>query len=198
MKIHFNIIFQFTLGLLKCSLSLRSLHQNPVRISPVSHKCHTPSLSHSSWFGHRSNTWWRLEIKTFPTMQSSTRPLYLVPVATKRLSQHPFLQHSQPTFLPQYERPSSPPTKKKPWEYLKILLTLSRLTTHIGGRTASLISKHCILYIYSTNIGTEYFKHGIYSLFFLSSKCSLFHNSDVFGSCIIHILYRGCAKIKKK
>jgi len=55
-----------------------------------------------------------------------------------------------------------------------------------------------ILYIYSTNIGTEYFKHGIYSLFFsLSSKCSLFHNSNVFGFCIIQILYTGCAKIKK-
>jgi hypothetical protein len=34
------------------------------------------------------------------------------------------------------------------------------------GRTAPLTSKHCILYIYSTNIGTEYFKHGIYSSFF--------------------------------
>jgi len=32
---------------------------------------------------------------------------------------------------------------------------------------------------------------------FSSSKCSLFHKSNVFGSCIIHILYTGCAKIKK-
>ena len=32
---------------------------------------------------------------------------------------------------------------------------------------------------------------------FFSSKCSLFHNSNIFGSCIIHILYTGCAKIKK-
>ena len=30
-----------------------------------------------------------------------------------------------------------------------------------SGRTALLTSKCCILYIYSTNIGTEYFKHGI-------------------------------------
>ena len=67
------------------------------------------------------------------------------------------------------------------------------------GRTAPLTSKRCILYIYSTNIGTEYFKHGIYTPFFLSlsSKFSLFHNSNVFGSCIIHILYTGCAKLKK-
>ena len=35
-----------------------------------------------------------------------------------------------------------------------------------SGRTAPLTSKSSILYIYSTNIGTEYFKHGIYSLFF--------------------------------
>ena len=34
-----------------------------------------------------------------------------------------------------------------------------------SGRTAPLTSKRCILYIYSTNIGTEYFKHGIYSPF---------------------------------
>ena len=34
------------------------------------------------------------------------------------------------------------------------------------GRTPPLTSKRCILYIYSTNIGTEYYKHGIYYLFF--------------------------------
>ena len=37
---------------------------------------------------------------------------------------------------------------------------------HHIGRTAPLTSKLCNLYIYSTNIGTEYFKHGIYSPFF--------------------------------
>ena len=70
-------------------------------------------------------------------------------------------------------------------------------TTPIRGRTAPLTSKRCILYIYSTNIGTEYFKHGIYYPFLSSSKCTLFHNSNVFGSCVIHILHTGCAKIKK-
>ena len=34
--------------------------------------------------------------------------------------------------------------------------------------------------------------------FFFSSKCSLFHNAKLFGSCIIHILSTGCAEIKKK
>ena len=34
------------------------------------------------------------------------------------------------------------------------------------GCTTPLTSKRCISYIYSTNTGTEYFKHGIYCLFF--------------------------------
>ena len=33
-----------------------------------------------------------------------------------------------------------------------------------SGRTAPLTSKRCILYIYSTNRGTESFKHDIYIL----------------------------------
>ena len=34
------------------------------------------------------------------------------------------------------------------------------------GRAAPLTSKRCILYIYSINKNTKYFKHGIYSPFF--------------------------------
>ena len=49
-----------------------------------------------------------------------------------------------------------------------ILWTVNPLTPKdpYRGRTAPLTSKRCILYIYSTNRGTEYFKHGIYSPFF--------------------------------
>ena len=37
----------------------------------------------------------------------------------------------------------------------------------------------------------------VYTLrFFPPSKCSVFHNSNVFGSCIIHNSYTGCAKIR--
>ena len=41
------------------------------------------------------------------------------------------------------------------------VITLNRLTPKdpYMGRTAPLTSKRCILYIYSTNTGTEYFKH---------------------------------------
>jgi hypothetical protein len=37
-------------------------------------------------------------------------------------------------------------------------------------RTAPLTFKRCILYIYSTNIGTEYFKHALYSPFLFLFK----------------------------
>ena len=45
---------------------------------------------------------------------------------------------------------------------------INRLTlnNHYSGRTAPLTSKGFILYIYSTNTGAEYFKHGIYSPLF--------------------------------
>ena len=50
----------------------------------------------------------------------------------------------------------------------KIISVLNPLTPNdpYSGRTAPLTSKRCILYIYSTNIGTEYFKHDLYSPFF--------------------------------
>jgi len=38
----------------------------------------------------------------------------------------------------------------------------------------------------------------VYTLrFFFTSKFSLFHNSNIFGSCFIHILYTGVLKLKK-
>jgi hypothetical protein len=64
------------------------------------------------------------------------------------------------------------------------------------SRTAPLTSKRCILYIYSTNIGTEYFKHALYSPFFFSSKCSLFHNANLFGSLLFTFYIRYVLKLK--
>jgi len=78
-----------------------------------------------------------------------------------------------------------------------VIINLLTPNDDYSGRTAPLTSKCRILYIYSTSIGTEYFKQDIYSPFFSSSKCSFFHKSNVFRSCIIHILFTGCAKIKK-
>jgi len=48
------------------------------------------------------------------------------------------------------------------------IFIINPLTTNdlYSGRTTPLTSKRFILYIYSTNTGTEYFKHGIYCPFF--------------------------------
>ena len=58
------------------------------------------------------------------------------------------------------------------------LPTINLLTPNddYSGCTALLTSKCCILYIYSTNTGTEYFKHGIYSPFFPLQNAVCFIN----------------------
>jgi hypothetical protein len=53
-------------------------------------------------------------------------------------------------------------------------------------------------FIYSADILTEYFKNSAYSPFFPLQNVVYFYNATFFGSCIIHILYTECAKIKKK
>jgi hypothetical protein len=57
-------------------------------------------------------------------------------------------------------------------------------------RTANLQTLH---FKYSTNIRTEYFKHVAICSVFLQN--AVFHNAALFGSCIVHILNTGCAKI---
>jgi len=53
------------------------------------------------------------------------------------------------------------------------LINLLTPNDDYNGRAAPLTSKCCTSYIYSTNIGTEYFKHDIYSPVFplLNAVC---------------------------
>ena len=37
----------------------------------------------------------------------------------------------------------------------------------------------------------------LYTLRFFLFKMQFFHNANLFGSCVIHILFTGCAKIKE-
>ena len=53
------------------------------------------------------------------------------------------------------------------------------------GRNAPLTSKRCILYIYSTNIGTEYFKHALYSLSFSLQNAVCF----IMLTCLVPALF---------
>jgi hypothetical protein len=70
---------------------------------------------------------------------------------------------------------------------------MNRASYNEDGRTATLQMLHFI-YIFSTNISTEYFKHAAHSPSSLQNSV-YFIMLSFFGSCIIHILHTGCAKI---
>ena len=79
-----------------------------------------------------------------------------------------------------------------------ILANINRLTPNdpCMGRTAPLTSKRCILYIYSTNIGTVYFKHALYSPFFSLQNAVCF----IMLTCLVPVFtfyIQGVLKLKK-
>ena len=76
-------------------------------------------------------------------------------------------------------------------------LNLLMPNVNYSGCNALRTSKCCILYIYSANICTENFKHGIYSPFFPLQNAVCFINLTYLVPVLIHILYTGCAKLKK-
>ena len=65
------------------------------------------------------------------------------------------------------------------------------------GRTASLTSKRCILYIYSTNVGTECFKHALCSTFLSLQNAFCF----IMLTCLVPVLFtfyiQSVLKLKK-
>jgi len=87
------------------------------------------------------------------------------------------------------------------------MTNFSRLTKHLfnllapnndySGRTAPLTSKCCILYIYSTNICSEYFKHGIHSPFFPLQNAVCFIILTDLVPVLFTIYIQGVLKFKK-
>jgi len=69
---------------------------------------------------------------------------------------------------------------------------------HYIGHTASLTSKRCILYIYSTNIVTEYFKHGIYSPCFSLQNAVCFIIITYLVPLLFTFYIQSVLKLKKK
>ena len=78
------------------------------------------------------------------------------------------------------------------------LLNLLTPSDPYMGRTVPLTSKLCILYNYSTNIGTEYFKHALYSPFVSLQDAVCF----IMLTCLVPVLFtfyiQVVLKLKKK
>ena len=69
---------------------------------------------------------------------------------------------------------------------------------HYNGRTAPLTSNRFIVYIYSTNIGTEYFKHGIHSPCFSLQNAVCFIILTYLVPVLFTVYIQGVLKLKKK
>jgi len=65
------------------------------------------------------------------------------------------------------------------------------------GRTAPLTSKRCILHIYSTNIGTDYFKHALYSPFLSLKNAVCFIMLNCLVPVLLTFYIQGVLKLKK-
>jgi len=65
------------------------------------------------------------------------------------------------------------------------------------GRTAPLTSKRFMLYIYSTNIGTECFKRDIYSPFFSLQNAVCFIILTYLVPVLVTFYIQGVQKLKK-
>jgi len=66
-----------------------------------------------------------------------------------------------------------------------------------SGRTAPLNSKIAFIYIYSTNTGTEYFKHGIYCPFFTLQNAVCFIILTYLVPVLVTFYIQGALKFKK-
>jgi len=87
-------------------------------------------------------------------------------------------------------------TKEKGCVFRRLLNVLMPNDDY-SGQTAPLTSKWCILYIYSTNIGTEYFKRGLYSPVFPLQNAVCFINLTYLVPLLFTFYIQNVLKLKK-
>ena len=85
-----------------------------------------PYLLHASpiSFDHPNNFWWEMQIMKLLVVYSSSLPYFLAPLTPNYILQHPLLELSQPTFLPQCERPRFTPIQNNRQSYNPVYLNL--------------------------------------------------------------------------
>jgi hypothetical protein len=69
-NVRFDRIHPSTPWSFKRSLSLGLSHQNPIRVSPLSHACHMPRPPYSPWFDLPDNIWWWVQFTKLPTVHN--------------------------------------------------------------------------------------------------------------------------------
>ena len=153
------------LGLFPSGLHIKTLY------APVSHTCHMPCPSYSSWLHLPVYIWSGIAIIKLLVMYSSPLPCYLVSLRSKYLPQHSIVEHPQPKSLILRERRSFTPIQNSGQNCNSVQLYIFGYQT---GRPKILLRK--IAAIPRLRSALNFFMNGILICYSCSQLFELFQN----------------------